>query len=306
MPRRPPDVSSQSELRRRRWTWVAIAALTAGIVFLIGAQVLIRRASPILKGRVIETLSTRFNSRVELETLDVSVLHGLNVSGKRLRIFPPDKVVAAGGTQPLIAIDHFQFHSGLLGLFIKPMHVDTVAVTGLEINIPPREMRQQGSRESSRHRGKIKIVADRIVVDHSRLIIGTSKPDKDPKDFELKRIVLRDVGPNAPWQYQATLTNAIPRGEIHASGTFGPWQADTPGDSSVTGHYTFDHADLNTIKGIGGILSSVGDFRGQLDRITVEGTTDTPDFSLDTAQHPLPLHTRFHAIVDGITGDTYL
>jgi hypothetical protein len=74
----------------------------------------------------------------------------------------------------------------------------------------------------------------------------------------------------------------------------------------VSGHYNFDHADLNTIKGIGGILSSVGDFKGQLDKIVVDGTTEIPDFSLDIANHPLPLHTRFHAVVDGITGDTYL
>ena len=54
------------------------------------------------------------------------------------------------------------------------------------------------------------------------------------------------------------------------------------------------------------MLSSVGDFQGQLDRISVDGTTETPNFSLDTANHPMPLHTRFHAVVDGITGDTYL
>jgi hypothetical protein len=74
----------------------------------------------------------------------------------------------------------------------------------------------------------------------------------------------------------------------------------------VTGKYTFQNADLNTIKGIGGILHSVGDFNGQLDRIEVHGTADVPDFSLDTANHPVPLHTQFSAIVDGTTGDTYL
>ena len=98
-----------------------------------------------------------------------------------------------------------------------------------------------------------------------KLVIGTEKPNKDPKDFELKQIVMHDVGPNSPWRYDATLVNAIPKGDIHAVGTFGPWNVESPGDSTVTGHYTFDHADLNTIKGIGGILSSVGEFKGQLE-----------------------------------------
>ena len=276
------------------------------VVLVIVGAVMIHRAGPILKGRVTETLSARFNSRVELDSLNVSVLHGLEVSGDRLRIFPPDDVVAAGASQPLIAIEHFSFHAGLIGLLLEPMHVGLVQVNGLQINIPPREMRRQASEKSRKHGGKIKILVDEIICDNSRLIIGTAKPDKDPKEFELKHIELHDVGPNAPWRYDATLTNAIPRGEIHAAGIFGPWQTDSPGDSSVTGHYTFDHADLNTIKGIGGILSSVGDFKGQLDRIVVDGTTETPDFSLDTANHPVPLHTRFHAVVDGISGDTHL
>jgi hypothetical protein len=100
--------------------------------------------------------------------------------------------------------------------------------------------------------------------------------------------------------------NAVPTGDIHAVGTFGPWNTESPGDSTVTGHFIFDHADLGTIKGIGGILSSVGEFKGQLNRIEVDGTTETPDFSIDTANHAMPLHTKYHAIVDGTSGDTYL
>jgi hypothetical protein len=276
------------------------------VVLVVVGGVMIHYAGPILKGRVAETLSTRFDSRVELDTLNVSVLQGLEVSGDRLRIYPPDSVVAAGAKQPLIALKHFSFHSGLIGLFLKPTRVGTVRVTGLEINIPPREMRQQNPGQTRKHHGKIKMIADAIICDNSRLIIGTSKPGKDPKDFELRHIELHDVGPNAPWKYDATLINAVPRGDIHCTGMFGPWQTDSPGDSSVTGHYTFEHADLNTIKGIGGMLSSVGNFKGQLDKIVVDGTTKTPNFWLDTANHSVPLHTQFHAIVDGTTGDTYL
>ncbi len=288
------------------WTSVAIVLAVILAALLLAAGVAIRRATPILRARIIETLSARLNGRVELDGLNVSVLPGVEVSGGGLRIYPPDAVVAAGANQPLIAIEHFSFQAGLIGLLFAPTHVRMVQVKGLQIKIPPREMWQQASEKPGKHSGKIKILVDEIICDRSRLIIGTAKPDKDPKDFELKHIELHDVGPRAAWRYDAAITNAIPRGEIHATGFFGPWQTDSPGDSSVSGHYNFDHADLNTIKGIGGILSSVGDFKGQLDKIVVDGTTETPDFSLDSANHPLPLHTRFHAVVDGITGDTYL
>ena len=45
-------------------------------------------------------------------------------------------------------------------------------------------MRAQAPK-GQRHIGKIKIVVDEIVCDDSRLVIGTLKPGKDPKDFEL-------------------------------------------------------------------------------------------------------------------------
>ena len=64
-------------------------------------------------------------------------------------------------------------------------------------------------------------------VDDSQLIIATDKPDKDPKVFALKHIVLHDVSPNAPSPYDASLTNALPKGEIHAVGTFGPWDTES-------------------------------------------------------------------------------
>jgi hypothetical protein len=287
------------------WRWIAISLLLIVIVVAATVEIMFHRAGPILKGRVIETLSTRFDSRVEMDGFQVSVVKGFEVSGEGLRIYPPDDVVEAGAKDPLISLGHFSFHVNVAGLFAKPMHVRTVSVRGMTISIPPREMRQQAAK-SNRHIGKIKIVVDEIDCEDSKLIIGTAKPDKDPKEFNLQHIVMHNIGPDDPWHYDATLVNAIPKGDIHAVGTFGPWVNESPGDSAVAGKYTFDNADLGTIKGIGGILSSVGEFSGQLNRITVDGTTETPDFALDTANHPVPLHTKFHAIVDGTSGDTYL
>ncbi len=292
--------------RPRRWPWVlGLVLIASATVLWVVARVVIRRAEPILKGRVVQTLEERFQSKVELDEFDVSVSHGIEATGKGLRIYAPADVVAAGATAPIISIGSFDFHAALMGLFLKPTHVGIVHVTGLSINIPPRQMRDVGA-PRKHYREKIKIVVDEIVCDDSRLVIGTEKKDKDPKVFLLRHIVLHDVGPDAPWPYDATLTNAIPKGDIHAVGTFGPWNTETPGDSGVTGKYTFDHADLYPIKGIGGTLHSVGTFDGRLDKIAVQGTADVPNFSLDTANRPMPLKTTFNAVVDGTTGDTYL
>ncbi|CAN5594214.1 hypothetical protein BH10ACI4_BH10ACI4_29230 [soil metagenome] len=289
------------------WWWAGVTALVAVGVLGVIAIIMVRRASPILKGRVIETLSTRFQSKVELDGFSVGLGRGIEVSGDGLRIYPVDAVMEAGETKPLIEIRHFAFHSGISGLFIKPMHVGTVHVTGLSINIPPREYRQAApKKEKVKSKGKMKIVVDEIVCDDSHLIVGTLKPGKDPKDFVLRQIVLHEVGPEEPWRYEATIVNAIPVGDVHANGTFGPWVTESPGDSNVTGHYTFENVNMDTIKGLDGTLTSTGDFDGQVNQIHVKGQTETPNFSIDTANHPMRLHTEFDARVDGTTGDTYL
>jgi hypothetical protein len=97
-----------------------------------------------------------------------------------------------------------------------------------------------------------------------------------------------------------------PKGDIHVAGTFGPWNTSDPRMTPLGADYRFDNANLDTIKGIGGILSSAGRFHGVLERIRVEGTTDTPDFQVDIAAQPVHLQTRFAAIVDATTGNTWL
>lgn len=291
----------KSNTRRR----ILYAVLGVVVVLLVVIEVLLARASPILKGRVIETLSTRFGSEVQLDSLQVRFTGGISVTGGGLRIFPEDPLRAAGYNQPVIAIKHFDFTASIYGLLVKPTHVHQVNVRGLAIHVPPANLRRKRE-PNSRHLGKIKIRVDEIVCDDSQLVIGTDKPDKDPRVFWLKHVMLRDLGPHSAWPFDAVLTNPTPKGEIHATGSFGPWNTEDPGNSKVQGHYSFEHADMNTIKGIGGMLHSTGDFDGQLDRIAVHGKTHIPDFSLDTANHPMPLDTEFEATVDGTSGDTYL
>ncbi|MGA8528415.1 MAG: hypothetical protein WB622_01795, partial [Acidobacteriaceae bacterium] len=142
--------------------------------------------------------------------------------------------------------------------------------------------------------------------DQATLVIENGKPNKVPLNFVIHRLVLKSVAAGQPMKFHATLVNPRPIGNIDSSGDFGPFNADSPGDTSVRGTYSFSHADLNSIKGIGGMLASTGSYQGQLDNITVDGETTTPNFSLDIANHALPLNTKFHAIVDGTNGDTWL
>ena len=122
--------------------------------------------------------------------------------------------------------------------------------------------------------------------------------------FEIHDLVMHGLGDGGGARFEAALTNPTPRGEITTQGTFGPWQAEEPRLTPIRGEYAFKRANLNTIKGIAGTLSSVGTYSGVLERIEVQGETDTPDFSVDIAALPVPLKTRFRAVVDGTNEDT--
>jgi hypothetical protein len=291
---------------RNRRRWVAGVFLLSFAAAAVVGTIVVSHAEPILRERVIETLSARFQSKVELDGFHVSLLQGLQVSGEGLRLFgDSDPNIHQPGIQPLISVAEFRFRTGMLDLFRSPMHVDTVYVKGMSLNIPPREQRDQMKTMELRG-GKIKIDVDKFVCDHAQLIINTLRPGKLPLEFDIERLKMTSIGPNGPLHFDANLTNPKPVGNIVSSGSFGPWQTNSPRDTPVRGTYSFDNADLGTIKGIGGILSSAGQYEGTLDNIVVNGTTDTPDFRIVTSGRPTPLHTEFHAIVDGTSGDTYL
>jgi hypothetical protein len=298
-------VSSHSRRSQRR-RWILCAALSVLVIIGAVVAVVIRRAEPILRLRIIQTLSAKFKSKVELDEFHVSMLHGLEVSGKGLRIFgETDPNIHQPGIQPIIGVAEFEFHTGIAALFRSPTHVSTVYVKGLQLNLPPKGQRSEMTRMTPKD-GKITIVVDNLISDTAQLIINTNKPGKLPLDFAIQQLKLTSVGADQPMHFEADLINPKPIGRIHSSGNFGPWEPDSPRDTPVRGDYSFNKADLSTIKGIGGILSSKGNYSGTLDHIAVQGTTDTPDFRLAVSGRPVPLHTDFHAIVDGTSGDTYL
>ncbi|MGE3840728.1 MAG: hypothetical protein AB7I50_04010 [Vicinamibacterales bacterium] len=119
-------------------------------------------------------------------------------------------------------------------------------------------------------------------------------------------MVLNDFAFDRAADYDVTLVNPKPRGDIAAKGTFGPFNADEPNVTPVAGTYAFARADLGTINGIAGILESSGRFEGPLRQIGLDGTATVPDFGLTTSGNRLPLDVAFTACVDGTDGDTYL
>lgn len=279
-----------------------IVGIVLGILLvggLITAEYVAHHAAPLLRKAVIDSLEQRFHERAELDDLDVSVLHGLQVEGHGLRLYPAPEV-----HQPVVSIQTFTFFESMDDLFHLRERVDTIYVTGLELRVPPHTGHSIAAPKIPH--SPLKLVVGKVVCRDALLVIETDKPGKLPLQFQIASLTLQDFGTTQPFAYQADLINPKPKGRIQVHGHIGPWRADSPRDTFVDGDYTFTNADLNTIKGLGGHLDSTGSFTGVLSKLIVDGTTHTPDFSLDVGNHPMELDTVFHAFVDGTTGDTTL
>jgi hypothetical protein len=285
-------------LKLVRW----FIGITGGVLIGLWFALLSLSRAPILQQKLVEALNEKLDAEVELGNLSVKAFPLLRIHGDRLKL----RLKGQANPTPLIEIRHFEVTGGLFGLLHRQRRFTSVELDGLRITIPPRTVddREAGRKAGSAVAGPVLI--DLVTSKDAELIIVPKNPLKSPKVFAIHDLQLMSVGFNRTMPFVATLTNAIPKGEIATTGTFGPWVKGDPGQTPVAGRYNFDRADLNTIKGISGILQSVGEFSGHLEEIDVRGTTSTPDFSIDVGGTPVPLTTAFHAVVDGTNGNTYL
>ena len=282
--------------RHARELLVACGLLLIVVVVLLS---LATRLSPYVRDKAVSSLSERFQSDVDMDWLQVSLFPRPEVAGGRLSL----RHNGRSDVPPLITIGSYSASAGLFGLLSSPLRVRTVELDRLEIRIPPGGMRGAVTRPGTDTAG---VVIDRIVSREARLEIMPRDKGKLPRVFEIHDLVMGGLGHGGGSAFHAVLTNPTPRGEITTQGTFGPWQKADPRTTPIRGTYAFKDANLDTIKGIAGILSSTGAYSGRLEKIDVKGETDTPDFAIDVAGQPVSLKTRFHAIVDGTNGDTFL
>ena len=284
--------------------WFAISVVVgsaAGLIFAHGVAPELRAGA---RRRTEAYLKTNFKSTVELGDFHVSVFPRVHAT--------VDGVVLhyEGRTDipPLIQVSRVTLDAGFFGILRPHPMIGSVRLDGLQIHIPPHQQGEQSILHGTDEdlASKYPVTIGEVRADNAMLVILPRDAAKRPREFVLHYLELHSVDLERPANFHAILTNPVPKGEIDSSGTFGPWNAEDPGGTPANGTYKFENADLGTLNGLSGILSSTGKFSGPLNYLSVEGETDTPDFSLRTSHHPLPLHTDFSAIVDGTNGNTIL
>lgn len=342
-PETPAPAPRKGFWRRHRWLlWVGGAALAVLVALIVAGTIAARHIEPFLRAQIVEGLEERFHTRVELDTFHVQVregehaMFGLWATGKGLRIWPPHK---AGGDHPLetaveslplIDLKEFSFHVPLRWKTAEALKIPQVRLKGLKIDVPPRSARDRGTglesamdveaqkeekeqavqeaHDSGPQGGGLldNVLIQKVLCEQAEVVVETDRPDKLPLTFDIEHLKLTHITAGDAMNFDAELTNAKPKGLVQTSGSFGPWDVTDPGNSPLKGKYSFQHANLADFNGIAGTLASRGTYGGSLRDVKVDGEATVPDFRLTAFGGTLPLHTSFHARVDGTDGDTYL
>jgi hypothetical protein len=286
----------------RRWI---IGGVSAALVLTAVAGILLGPGMHrFVRERTQKVLQTHFASTVEFSDFDMSLFPRLHVTITGLVLRHKGRT----DIPPLIQVRTVSMYAQLASLLRPRPYISFVQLDGLQIHTPPHApggepLIQKTDQDLAK---KYPVLIGEIRADDASIEVLRAQPEKSPREFPIHHLDLHDVSFDRPAKFHAVLTNAIPKGEIDSTGEFGPWLAEEPSATEADGHYTFQNADLGTLKGLRGILSSQGIFSGPLDYLTVEGSTDTPDFGLRTGGKPMALHTDFSALVNGTNGDVVL
>lgn len=145
-----------------------------------------------------------------------------------------------------------------------------------------------------------------IVADGASIEFAPTAERKQPMLFRIPKLTLHDLAKGKPLAFQGTLQIPQPAAEVDVVGDLSPWQTGHGGESKLSGSYNLKRLDLGSFRAVRGIVTSKGNFEGILQHVLVQGSAETPNFTVSSSGHPVPIKANFNATVNGLNGDVDL
>jgi len=280
--------------------WIKIGGLLV-LVLICGATVLLVSRWPFTRDNIATALEKKFSSTVEIKMFhETYFTPGFVAEGVTFRRNSDP------GAPPIATIEKLTIQGAYWEFFSTPSRVRNVRIEGLHIFASSGSERIGNAAQPAGGPKQSALIIDQIIADGAVLEFASGEPGTEPLKFEIHELTLNSVADDRPLSFHAALLNPKPPGEIRADGHFGPLQPQNLGQTPLSATYTFQGVNLGVFPGIGGTLASTGKFNGVLERIEIEGSTDTPDFGVTRSRHTVPLKTQFQGIVNGMNGDVSL
>jgi hypothetical protein len=193
----------------------------------------------------IRTLRERYESDVEPEKLQVvSIVPRVRIIGEGLALYGRGRKHEL----PLASIRKLSLEENLPGFLLLPRRFRKLQFEGLEINVTHSQHQRENRNQVERNGRRLyPFVIDEVTADGTVLNIFPRRPDKPPHIFCITKLNLHSAGIRQAMGFRATLTNPTPPKLIESTGKFGPWVADDPGKTPVSGSYTFRNAEDSNV-----------------------------------------------------------
>jgi hypothetical protein len=257
---------------------------------------------PYTKQAMIERLERTSSARVEIG--DFRRIYfpypGCVAADVTFRVNLPDGKPAA---QPVITIRRLKIESTLAGMLSKPGRIKKMIADGVRIHVPAEGVNLHSRAGAER----VGMVIEELKAKDAVLEIVNSQGEQKPLVFPIHQVTFHNVNANNTIPFEVSLHLPLPPGEVESYGWIGPWDENKPmRNTPVSGSYVLKSADLNYFSSLGGLVSSKGNFSGDLSRLAVTGNAESADFEVKESEHKFRVSTKFQGVVDLKTGDVTL
>jgi len=298
-------ISEPSERKRPRRPALKITA-GAILALIVAGVCLIAAKWPFTADRVQTELASATSSNVKIRSF-------------RVRYFPPGCVIEGlelrqtrkSDGPPLLAAGRLDIRANYRGLLFK--RIEQMRLEDVRVDMAQRsrqtESRASGANAESTRSGSgsssssDSVTIEEVVVDHG---VVEFPRRQQPLVFKIDRLTFANFDRRKPITFHVTLENPLPPGQLAVDGQFGPWNSSDIAATQISGSYRFTNANLGSLGGIAGTLSSQGGFAGEAKDLHVQGTTNVPNYEVKSVGHPVHLRTEFQAKVNCTNGDVDL
>lgn len=276
---------------KTRWLlWIGIALAT----FLIAGALFLAAWWPFTEATVIQQLEQVTASTVEFGSFRRTYFPHVGCIAEKVTF----RRVADPANPTVMTVERVTIQASPAGLLTK--HLSLIRMEGAHAVFAPLGTGPNWRPTSS------KVVVDELDANEALLQFMRHDPRAPRVTFVIHKFLGHQLATPDPMQFELQIKTPTPPGEVHVTGSFGPWNMNQVTETPVSGEYSFRRADLGVFDGIEGILASDGQFHGPLDSIQIDGTTATPDFNVKSAGRKVNLNSAFHAQVDATNGDVTL
>ena len=212
---------------------------------------------------------------------------------------------------PFLTIRKLTIESTFAGLLSKPGRIRRIVAGGLRLHVPQGGVNlheQTGSGGDKTASGSDQTIIEELRADNAVLELATGQTAEKKLVFQIHSAQFHNIGDGNAIPFQVSLHLPVPPGEVESSGSIGPWKSGkgTVRTTAISGKYVLTRADLGVFKSVAGIVSSRGEFSGNLEKLNVAGMTDSPDFEVTESGHKFHLSTQFRGLLDMKNGDLVL